>query len=231
VVNLEKDTTVLSFDPGKVNHAFSVTKFCVKKLSKFKPMRSKLVTTKDKMLLVRNAGEEVLSSVKYLAVGKLEHPIADLKTDIVAEHGRFVKEVRGIINKYKPDLIVVERFQTRGGKAASFMGAILESVNIQIGTILSLAATKKIPATIIIAATWKNAVKHAGIKIDDVYKANKKNPHVIDAALMGIYLVGCLKYLNPVVYPVRYQELKARMALVKDTKAAKPTKRKNKPAN
>lgn len=168
----------MACDPGNKNFAYAILRITWK-------------VTGDKVKLLR---------IDTLAIGKLKNPLNNL-TDSV-NHEVFLQELEGLISEYKPDELVIERFQTRGA-AASFMGAIIETVNVQIGTIITLCYKKNIAYRMIIAVTWKSAIKRAGLRIEDLYKVNKKNHHVIDAFLMALFQTDCLDYLKT---PKRYQK-------------------------
>jgi Holliday junction resolvasome RuvABC endonuclease subunit len=63
----------------------------------------------------------------------------------------FLNDILEIFTRTKPDYIVAERFMMRGGSST-----IAEPVNLMLGMIQTLAASKGIPFDLITAAQWKN---------------------------------------------------------------------------
>ena len=96
----------------------------------------------------------------------------------------FLKEIDAWITHYKPDGIVIERFQTRG-----LQGPLIEQVSIMLGLIAG--SYPRIPIKLITASTWKNKFhrrfKDRELLLDDLYKVCKTTPHQLDACLIGVY--------------------------------------------
>lgn len=165
--------TTIGFDPGSKNFGVSATRM---KWAK-----------KDNKLI----------DIEYIYTGKLHYPIQSLKTEVVQENlAKFLQEIRDLVNKYKPDEIVIERFQIRG-KASAFLGTIIELVNVMIGSVLTIAYSKGLVVTLLLAVTWKSAVNRAKLDFKKhLYPINRKNNHVIDAALMTLYTTDTLDALH-----------------------------------
>lgn len=87
-----------------------------------------------------------------------------------------------------PDIaaIVAERYMARGRT-----GATGEYVNHMLGI---LAVTyPDLPIKWMSAASWKNAVRRAGVDLDKLYKVCRTTKHQLDACLQGIW-AGCFAY-------------------------------------
>lgn len=150
--------TVLAHDPGKTNYGIAVVQG--------QAVRNKL-------------------QVKVLLTKKLRRPLKRLKDpeQLTAEVGAYLGEVGRLVEKYKPDLMIFERFMSRGIK-----GTTIEVVNVMLG---ALHCTFKQTLVPIAAVTWKSQFKRRWkFDLDRAYKECKTEPHLVDATLMGIYLLS-----------------------------------------
>lgn len=152
----------------------------------------------------------VIKSIRILEARKLYNTISDPKIDLVDKQQRFSSEVRGLINKYRPHYICLERFLSRGRGGA----ATAEATNISIGAVLEIARAKKKIVThtsVVLAVTWKARTKKMffyskptnrkinpkkDTALDHLYRNNTKNPHAIDAFMIGIYFIDAYDYVN-----------------------------------
>lgn len=120
-----------------------------------------------------------------------------------ADRAKFLKYAQGIVRRYKPDALVIERFQVRGN--FRLKANIVEYVNWEI-SMLDVAFKHK--SILVTACSWKNIYQKKINKIPinnlkDIYKQYKKilTPHQIDAALMclaqfGFNVYKTHKFLN-----------------------------------
>lgn len=156
--------TVLSMDPGTTNYAASVLKFS----ASGDKLKTKIVGTR----LVENTVKQ--------------------PSDLVREARAFRAEIMNLEHLYGPfDLVVAERFQSRGLK-----GLTIEGINMMLGV---LAVTYP-NLHLYTASTWKNSFnrKRSPDNLKDLYedlkiltkptpKAERPTVHELDCTLMGVY--------------------------------------------
>ncbi len=150
--------TILGIDPGSVNAGYAILRARVKN----KKIQYKL--------------EEC---------GKLNNLLKDLKHPHKKVLKAHVREVKSLVNKYKADYVLTERYMTRGIK-----GSTIEAVNQMLGA-LDIGLSQEI--TQIPAATWKNQVNRI-FDLKEFYKSVRVEPHEVDAVLQAFWLAG--KKLN-----------------------------------
>lgn len=118
--------------------------------------------------------------VVVLANSILTNPIISMVDDIAGQKQRFTDELDQWMLLFRPNGIILERFQSRGG-----MGPLIELVTLMLGIILT---RYKRPVKFITAATWKNAFhRKYDAELDSMYKVCKTPPHQLDATLIGCY--------------------------------------------
>jgi len=133
-------------------------------------------------------GTDRLQRIKVLHSSMLQHTIHDLKTETLDRTiERFLDELGYLYDKYRPDIVVVERFQARGIK-----GSINETVNMMIGMILMQALQAYCEVIPVVKpctpASWKVKIKKS-INLEVLYKEAKAVgilPHQIDSAMLAI---------------------------------------------
>jgi hypothetical protein len=112
----------------------------------------------------------------------------------------FIKDIDRILAIVDPDVVLIERFQTRG-----LQGTTVELVGFMIGIVASrlkiyeIAKNKTVNLRPIIAGQWKNCLnKNSKIPLDDMYKmlGSTKLHHRLDAMMMASYAVGDSLYKN-----------------------------------
>jgi Holliday junction resolvasome RuvABC endonuclease subunit len=108
----------------------------------------------------------------------------------------FKSEFENVEEKRKPRHIVIERFVPR-----RFSTGSAESINIAIGLMLAACEKRKIPVTLVMSSTWKNALKKKKLDLEMLYKEaktalhlKKVMPHTVDAAMLGKYVVNGHKH-------------------------------------
>ena len=94
----------------------------------------------------------------------------------------------GVLDEFKPDIFMVERYQARGGK-----GTTIECVSIMNGIIASLCLDRNIEFMMITAATWKNRV-NSQFDLEDSYKQVDFPDHMVDSSFIGVY--GAVQYFD-----------------------------------
>lgn len=157
---VNKGLNVLSFDPGTRNFGvFGGTLFGAKTLHKIRPKLSTM----------------------------LENPIRSFGPELWEDTKLFREEIRQLVLTVRPDVIVIERYQSRGLK-----GTTIEMVNFMIGYIygmldvLSEELGKPVVIKLLMASTWKNALNRK-FRIEELYeKMPESQWHRLDACLMGI---------------------------------------------
>lgn len=136
-----------------------------------------------------NFGFAVFNGKNQIAGGLFPFAIKSLlDNDREKQFKKFVRQMKKFIDKYKLDIIVMERYQNRG----RFRGKGIELINIMIGIIMTLANQKRIKTELITAATWKNNYnKTFNSDLKYLYKDYKKvPPHLLDAHLQGWYILN-----------------------------------------
>jgi hypothetical protein len=151
------------------------------------PTSSKLKDSTPRILSCdpgsRNFGIAVVatdgSQVKVAANSILTNPIHDL-TKFESQKQVFLREVGGWIDLYKPNALVVERFQTRG-----LGGPLIEMVSSMNALMSGYFNLKTL---LITASTWKNYMQRRfEFDLNELYKEFAIPPHQIDASLIGVY--------------------------------------------
>jgi Holliday junction resolvasome RuvABC endonuclease subunit len=117
---------VLALDPGKVNFGFAVVR---KKPSK---------------------------KATNLVCGRLGSSIDDIVCKLEDQVAALVRRIEEKIDRFKPDIIICERYMTR-----RVSGMNNELVNLAIGIVLGVAHQRKISIHLVCAATWKNYMQRA----------------------------------------------------------------------
>ncbi len=151
--------TVISADPGTKNFAFAVTEH---QLVKGK-LRSKIIAT-----------------------GMVEQTITTMGDGLLEEMRVFEQTLIAMREKYKPDHVFFERFQSRGLK-----GTTIECINVMLG--IMVRTFRKEEPKLLLASTWKNRInKRVDLKATykDYKLTSKKSPktqHELDATLIGFY--------------------------------------------
>lgn len=119
-----------------------------------------------------------------IANAVLTNPMYELTSDVMRQRDLFTKEMRQWFKLYNPNLVIAERFQTRGNG-----GPTIETVSLMLGL---LGAFRKIPYKYVIAGQWKNAFNKRWAEGDKeflkgLYGDCLTTPHQLDATLIGIY--------------------------------------------
>jgi hypothetical protein len=152
---------VLSFDPGTSNFAFSVQDHFYENTK----LRTNIVGT-----------GMFNRCITQLHGRHMHHQIKRFKSAMIK-----------LRDTYKPDLVSIERFQSRG-----LRGTTIECICIMIGFMLDIFRKQK--PYIFLASTWKNRInkkidlKSSYTKYGLQLKASPKTPHELDATLIGFYV-------------------------------------------
>jgi hypothetical protein len=122
--------------------------------------------------------------VDVIANAVLTNPMYELTADVMRQRDLFSKEVRQWFKLYDPNLVIAERFQTRGNG-----GPTIETVSLMLGL---LGAFRRIPYKYVIAGQWKNAFNKRWAEGDKeflkgLYGDCLTTPHQLDATLIGVY--------------------------------------------
>lgn len=132
-------------------------------------------------------GSKNLIKFKIIHSGMIDNPIAVLDEFYISRCIKFEREIFQLYKKYKPNIIVSERFQTRGYKGS---GNINELCNMMIGklSMVSMMDRNKIPLiSLIMPVRWKSHIKRV-IDLDKLYiKYKRIGPHRLDSLLMALY--------------------------------------------
>ena len=100
-----------------------------------------------------------IDGVKIPGFGMIHHTIYDIDAmHAMPQRAAFVGELTAVLNKYNPNVVVIERMQQRPGMGG---GAPAEYINVMIGVVLEICAGRGIKFRGVTAATWKNHMKLA----------------------------------------------------------------------
>lgn len=168
---------ILSGDPGLQNYAFCITKYNKGKLKILKIGMIKQVINN----LVRNDITKKIGP-------KRKRETITIKGNMYLTK-RYIKRFSKLLDKYKPDEVVMERFQVRfrGGQS------IAECVSFMLGCLATLCEFRNIPYTWLVASQWKNAINKE-IDLEKTYSHIKDKykiePHMWDALCQGMYVAN-----------------------------------------
>ncbi len=113
------------------------------------------------------------------ANGVLNFPVNDL-INFNGMADKFLNEIDDWM-AFKPDAIIGERFQSRGG---SSMGPLIEQVSVMLG----LMHQYGVPMKLTVASAWKNAFnRRFQTDLKEIYPTVSVQPHQLDASLIAIY--------------------------------------------
>lgn len=178
---MKKSNIILSFDPGVKNFGFCLTK----------------VTDKNYQILDR---------------GILKHTVSNLKGEQCIQSINMILEINRILRKNLLkigglELVVAERFMARGmrqttGEMITFMIGMLNLLFITPGMELVTASTWKNQANrhlpmLITRIKKRNGWKKLEKPLDAVYAIAEVENHVVDAALIGVYVFNKLHERRP----------------------------------
>jgi len=144
---------------------------------------------------VVNHAYAVLDDREPVATGMLQYPLQS-----VADDARFINEYIELLHKYKPQVVVCERYTFRGRQSV-----YAELVNLMIGKMsIIIMQELGIPLVLIQSAQWKNFYKVKKLpKVKGVKKGSWgifpnhqkffKVVHQVDAASMCLWYVDNLE--------------------------------------
>lgn len=122
---------------------------------------------------------------KVVKSGMLKNPMNSITEESIAA---FRTEFLYIIDTYKPQVLIAERFLIR-----RFLTKLAEFVGIMIGIITEMCSLRKIKLKLITSATWKLSIKKL-LDLKELYKLAKKQhklqPHSVDSMLIGRYFLS-----------------------------------------
>lgn len=127
------------------------------------------------------------SKLRIIKCGTLTQTLTQLKdSSWQDELHLYALQMEKLLNKAKPNAIVMERYFAR------HRGLESEKINMMIGVLTRIIYEQhpKVRITLLMAATWKNALKRRGFDLESLYKECKPVPkHSIDASFQATYLV------------------------------------------
>lgn len=120
--------------------------------------------------------------IDVVANSIMQRPIASLVEKFTTHREAFIYEVECWLELYEPQLIIMERFQTRGN-----MGPLIELVSTMNAVVTMI--DRNIPCKLITAGTWKNSFhrRFIDVELNDLYKDCLTTSHQLDATLIGCY--------------------------------------------
>lgn len=102
-------------------------------------------------------------------------------------------QVHNLLDEIKPDVLVMERFMTRGTKK----GNPTELCPFMIGVWAGIAVQRELPFILLTAAEWKNRVQRELCDLEDLYEIAKQNKlpvHQVDAYLIAEYTLSLCEF-------------------------------------
>ena len=172
-------------------------------------------------------------------VGLLKYTIKDLGDKLTDKHKKscgtlpnfnlFYQELKDMISRNKPDLIVVERFSLRAHKAPK---ELAEKVNLMNGIISAIATKKKIPIVLINPSVWKRQfgnskgvsalhkkgkemVRREGkdlLPAKEISRICKMFPHTFDAAMISLFAGSAKVGIDRLEFTSKVGELQVKIA-------------------
>jgi len=134
-------------------------------------------------------GKSSLFSIEVIESLMLDALVKKIDADIGDQVDHFSSSVKDLMLKHQPDVVVMERFQSR-----LMGGSTIEAVNIMIGCVANVVYQvseelgKNILFKLVTAATWKNRLNQI-VDLSLIYSlAPKKLIHRLDACLMACYV-------------------------------------------
>lgn len=119
--------------------------------------------------------------IKVIANAIMEHPLQSLACQYRTNREIFVNEACRWFDAYDPQLLIMERFQTRGHG-----GPLIELVATMNAVISTIDRSK--PCKLVTAATWKNAFnRRFDVDLKELYRECATTPHQLDAVLIGCF--------------------------------------------
>lgn len=117
-----------------------------------------------------------------IANALLEKPITQFTSGFMTQRRMFSKELRRWFEMYEPDLVIAERFQTRGNGGPTI--ELVSAMNALLGVIDASLPVKYIPAS-----QWKVAFNRrwGDDELKSMYEDCLTTPHPLDASLIGVY--------------------------------------------
>ncbi len=121
--------------------------------------------------------------VKVLGVGLVKNTIKGLTGNLEQDYRAFKDEIYSLLMEQRPNVIVAERFMSRGMK-----GTTIEAVNIMIGGLMSISQEEGPDDTrLVTAAQWKNELNKV-VNLETVYQTCKPlTAHECDSMMIALY--------------------------------------------
>lgn len=124
---------------------------------------------------------------RIIKCGILTQTLTQLKEDSwFDELHLYAIQIEKLLRLSKPDAIIAERYFAR------HRGLEGEMINLMLGTTMRILFEQhpKVRTQLVMAMTWKSALKRSGFDLDMLYKECKPIPHhPIDATMQAAYLV------------------------------------------
>lgn len=120
--------------------------------------------------------------VDVIANALLEFPITEFTSGFLGQRRAFSQELRRWFKLYDPDVVIAERFQTRGNGGPTI--ELVSAMNALLGVIDARLPVKYIPAS-----QWKVAFNRrwGDAELKSMYADCLTTPHPLDASLIGVY--------------------------------------------
>lgn len=130
-----------------------------------------------------------MHGVKPVVTTMLKNPLTSLTADVMGATSNFMIELDFLMDLVQPDIVVIERFQTRG-----LMGTTVELVGFMLGLIAGHINRRNSDHNLhtvfrpIVASQWKNAVNKKADLLEIYAKLDGPHQHHrLDAFLMALY--------------------------------------------
>lgn len=176
----------------------------IKKPTKSRPIAKPLVVAGWDMGSKNTAASVIHVYSKGSVISRIERISSEMITPLINDltqknywtsHLQFAKAFLTWLKKYKPDVVMAERFISRG-----LRGSIGEKVTMMLGIMAEICRRKKIQFILVSAQSWKNTFcrRHfSKDKLEAMYLAvRKKNAHLVDSFLIAVFAAGGFPFLN-----------------------------------
>jgi Holliday junction resolvasome RuvABC endonuclease subunit len=134
--------------------------------------------------------ENKVTNIKWICSGLFRNLLKNVDSTTQVSARPFIKDIRELLNKYSPQIIVMESFMQR-----SFRSNLASPISIMLGLVLGMAERRKLKYISVMPSTWKRQLERDFKKVDDVYDLTypikqRLPPHVIDSFFQALFAAG-----------------------------------------
>jgi Holliday junction resolvasome RuvABC endonuclease subunit len=138
------------------------------------------------------------TKIKIVRSGLFRNLVKTVDANTYASTKAYMKEIRFLLNTYKPDIVNMESFTVR--KFQTNLGA---PISLMIGAVLHMCHKRNIKFLTTMPSDWKNKLKRDFKNVEDLYDLSypvkdRLPNHNIDSFFQALFASGdkCYKNLN-----------------------------------